>query len=163
MDPLSIATAVLTCMSATNTLISTVKKLHNLRRAPKEIEELENEISALRSTSESMNAILQMPSGSKNQVLQHVPVTTSIDAARKKIDGIQRFLETTLLAEDSSAKIQKSAWLKWQSEFNRLRQELRDSRIELGTCMNLFSACVPSPSLLCVFATLHLSFPLEKS
>lgn len=142
MDPLSIATAVLTCMSATGELISIVKKVNHLRQAPQEIEGLENEISALRSTAESVSKILETREGTNHDMLRHIPIAASVDSARMKIESIRQFLQDSLLDRRSDLRLKKSAWLKWQSEFNRLRQELRDKRIELGTCMSLFTASV---------------------
>ena len=140
-DPLSIATGILTFMGACNALASTVKKLHQLRKAPHELEALENEISALRSCAEGINQIVQMHSGVRNDdIISQFSVVNSIESARKKIEEICQYLEHSLLDATSSNKVRPSAWLKWQSEFNRLRQELRDIRSEIGTCISLFSA-----------------------
>ncbi|KAL8796206.1 MAG: hypothetical protein Q9182_007419 [Xanthomendoza sp. 2 TL-2023] len=59
MDPLSIATGVITLIGACNALASTIKKLHQLREAPKELEDLEKELSTLRSCTEGVNHLLQ--------------------------------------------------------------------------------------------------------
>lgn len=127
-------------MSACNALASTIKKLHQLRKAPHELDALENEISALRSCAEGINQIVQMHSGVRNDIIAQVSVVDSIESAHKKIQQIHTYLEHSLLDANSSSKIRPSAWLKWQSEFNRLRQELRDIRSEIGTCICLFSA-----------------------
>lgn len=139
-DPLSIATGILTFMGACNALASTIKKLNQLRKAPHELEALENEILALRSCAEGINQIVQMHSGARNHIISQVSVVEAIENAYKKIKQIHKYIEHDLLDTTSSSKIRPSAWLKWQSEFNRLRQELRDIRSEMGTCISLFNA-----------------------
>lgn len=139
-DPLSIATGILTFMGACNTLVSTIKKLHQLRQAPRELEELENEISSLRTYTEGLNRLVEMRNVNDKKAIDLLFLGSQIDSARWKIQEIRHFLEGSLLDPSSSIKIRSSAWLKWQSEFNRLRQELRDVRLEIGTCIGLFTA-----------------------
>ncbi len=139
-DPLTIATGIITIVGACNALVSTIKKFHDLRKAPKELEELENEISALQSHTDSISQLVKPHGDTRDKIIGKLSLETHIESARKKIQEIHRFLEKSLLDASSSIKIRKSAWLKWQSEFNKLRQELRDLRLEIGTCINLFSA-----------------------
>ncbi|KAL8822436.1 MAG: hypothetical protein Q9191_006828 [Dirinaria sp. TL-2023a] len=127
-------------MGACNALASTIKKLHQLRKAPHELEALENDILALRSCAEGINQIVQMHSGARNDIISQVSIVEAIENAYKKIMQIHKYIEHSLLDTTASNKIRASAWLKWQSEFDRLRQELRDIRSEMGTCMSLFNA-----------------------
>lgn len=138
-DPLSIATGILTFMGACNALASTIKKLHHLRKAPKELEELEKEISSLRLYTEGIGQLLEVHSRDRDSVIGRMSLDIHIQSARQKVQEIQQFLEESLLHASSSIKIRKGAWLKWQSEFNGLRQQLRDVRLEIGTCLNLFT------------------------
>lgn len=139
-DPLSIATGILTFMGACNALASTIEKLHHLRKAPQELEELENEIFALQASIDSIKRLVQMHSGSRNEAIGQISIGAYVENARKKIQQIQRSLEESLVDLSSSNRIRAKAWLKWQSEYNRLRQELRDIRLEIGTCISLFNA-----------------------
>ena len=139
-DPLSIATGILTFMGACNALASTIKKLHRLRKAPQQLEELENEISSLQSYIEGIQQLVGMHSNGGDEVIGRMSLGMHIENARKKIQEIENFLEGTLVDVSSPVKIRTRGWLKWQSELNRLRQELRDVRLELGTCVGLFSA-----------------------
>lgn len=140
MDPMTIATGVLTFMGTCNALVTTIKKLHHLRNAPRELEELTKEILALRSCMEGINQLVQTQSGSQHKAIGQISLSVYIESARKKTEQIQHFLEQSLLNTASTAKIRPRAWLKWQSEFARLRQELRDVRSEIGTCISLFNA-----------------------
>ena len=138
-DPLSIATGVITFIGACNALATTVKKLHRIRKAPAELLELEHELSALRSCTEGIEQLAQAHSGDREKLIGHIHTGLYLENARKKIQQIQQFLEKSLLDTSTGSKIRPSAWLKWQSEFSRLRQELRDVRSEIGTCINLFN------------------------
>ncbi|KAL8737103.1 MAG: hypothetical protein Q9181_002023 [Wetmoreana brouardii] len=127
-------------MGACNALASTIQKLHRLRNAPKELEELENEINALKTCTGGIDRLVQMHSGNGVGLVCQTSLGVYIENARKKIQEIQRILEHSLLDTSSSRKIRASAWLKWQPEFHRLRQGLRDLRSEIGTCISLFNA-----------------------
>ncbi|KAI4261852.1 MAG: hypothetical protein L6R42_002955 [Xanthoria sp. 1 TBL-2021] len=140
MDPLSVTTSVLTLIAACNALASTIRKLHHLRHAPKELKQLEAEISALHSCTEGFNVLLHTHSDNRNGMFDHLSLGVYIKDARQKIEQTQQFLESRVLDLSSSSNIRKSVWLKWQSEFTRLRQELRDVRSQLGTCICLFNA-----------------------
>ncbi|KAK4691359.1 hypothetical protein P7C71_g5624, partial [Lecanoromycetidae sp. Uapishka_2] len=139
-DPLSIATGIITFVGACQALASTIQKLHHLRKAPQELEELETEILSLQSYSEGIKQLVDMHSCDQDQVIGRMSLGLHIENARKKIQKIQQFLENSLLDTSSMIKIRTRAWLKWQSEFKRLRQELRDVRLEIGSCIGLFSA-----------------------
>jgi len=139
-DPLTIATGIVTLVGACNALASTIKKFYDLRKAPKELEELENEISALQSHTEGISQLVEPHGDTRDEIIGKLSLESHIESARKKIQEINRFLEKSLLDTSSSFRIRTSAWLKWQSEFSRLRQELRDVRLEIGTCINLFTA-----------------------
>ena len=138
-DPLSIATGVITFIGACNALATTIKKLHRIRKAPAELIELEHEMSALRSCAEGIERLAQAHSIDREKVFSHIHIDSYVDNARKKIQQIQQFLEQSLLNTSTGSKIRSSAWLKWQSEFSRLRQELRDVRSEIGTCISLLN------------------------
>jgi len=141
-DPLTIATGIVTFVGARNALASTIKKFCDLRKAPKDLEELENEISALQSHTEGISQLLEPHGDNRDEIIGKLSLESHIESARKKIQEVNRFLEKSLLDTSSSFRIRTSAWLKWQSEFSRLRQELRDVRLEIGTCINLFTAFV---------------------
>lgn len=140
MDPLSVTTSVLTLIAACNALASTISKIHHLRHAPTELEQLEAEISALHSCTDALNILLHTHSDNQSAMFDHLSLGRIVKDARQKIEQTQGFLETSVLDLSSSNKIRKSVWLKWQSEFTRLRQELRDVRSQLGTCICLFNA-----------------------
>ncbi|KAI4103484.1 MAG: hypothetical protein LQ339_004209 [Xanthoria mediterranea] len=142
MDPLSVTTSVLTLIAACNALASTISKLHHLRHAPRELEQLEAEISALHSGTDALNILLHTHSDNQSDMFDHLSLGPFVKDARQKIEQTQGFLETSVLDLSSSSKIRKSVWLKWQSEFTRLRQELRDVRSQLGTCICLFNAAM---------------------
>ena len=139
MDPLTIATGVLTMIGACNALASTIKKLHHLREAPGELEALEKEISALHSCADGISHLVQVHGQNRREGIGQISVGLCVGNARQKVEQVQQILDRSLL-DLSSGKIRKSAWLRWQSEFDRLRQELRDVRSELGTCVCLFNA-----------------------
>ena len=140
MDPFSIATGVITFVGACNALASTIKKLHHLRKAPKELEGLEDEITALRSSTESLGYLVHTQCNNHNILVGHTSIGTFVDNARKKIQETQQVLENSISDASAGRKIRPSAWLRWESEFARLRQELRDIRSEIGTCISLFNA-----------------------
>ncbi|KAL8733486.1 MAG: hypothetical protein Q9166_002113 [cf. Caloplaca sp. 2 TL-2023] len=140
MDPLSITTGVLTMIGACNALASTIRKLHHLREAPKELGELEREMSALQSCTKVINQLVQTQCENRSDLIGRISVGMCVKNARQKIEEIQHFLDHTLLDLSTSSKIRRTAWLRWQSDFSRLRQELRDVRSEIGTCICLFSA-----------------------
>ena len=138
-DPLLIATAVIAFIGACNALVTTIKKLHRIRKALAELLELEHELSALRSCIEDIERLAQAHNVDRKKVINHIHVDLFVDNARKKIQQIQQFLEQSLLDVPTGNKIRRSAWLKWQSEFGHLRQELRDVRSEIGTCISFFN------------------------
>ncbi|KAL9631580.1 MAG: hypothetical protein Q9204_004172 [Flavoplaca sp. TL-2023a] len=142
MDPLSVTTGVLTLIAACNALASTITKLNRLRHAPKELEALETEICALQTCIEDINALVHTHSDNPSGILGKLSLGEHINDARHKIEQIQHFLGTSVLDTASSSKIRKSYWLKWQLEFGRLRQELRDLRSRLGTCICLYNAAM---------------------
>lgn len=140
MDPLSVATGVLTLIGACNALASTIRKLHHLREAPRELGALEKEISALQSCTDGISHLVQTHGQSRREVMGHSSIGVCVGTARQKIEEIQQYLDRSLLDPSSGGKIRKSAWLRWQSEFDRLRQDLRDVRSEIETCICLFNA-----------------------
>lgn len=142
MDPVSLTTAVVTFIGACNALASTIQKLHGLRKAPKELQDLDNEISALKSCIVGIGQLVKSHSGDGNDWISQLSIGLSIDNACRKIKETQRYLEQSLLDTTTGRKIRPSAWLKWLPEFQRLRQELRDIRSELGTCICLYNAYV---------------------
>ncbi|KAL8887444.1 MAG: hypothetical protein Q9215_004979 [Flavoplaca cf. flavocitrina] len=142
MDPLSVTTGVLTLIAACNALASTIAKLNRLRHAPKELEALETEICALQTCIEDINALVHTHSDNPSGILGKLSLGEHINDARHKIEQIQQFLDTSVLDLASSSKIRKSYWLNWQLEFGRLRQELRDLRSRLGTCICLYNAAM---------------------
>lgn len=142
MDPVSLTTAVVTFIGACNVLASTIQKLHHLRKAPKEIQELDNEISALKACVVGIGHLLKSHGEDRNDLIGQLPIALSLDNACGKIEETQRYLEQSLLDTSSGRKIRTSAWLKWLPEFQRLRQEIRDIRSELGTCISLYNAYV---------------------
>ena len=139
MDPLSIATGVLTCMGACNALGSTVQKLYRLRNAPKELGELDSDISSLKSCVENVNQLVQTKSGDWNRTISPTSLELCVENTRKKVEQTQEFLKHSLLDDAAIRRVRPRAWLRWQSQFTRLRQELRDVRLELGTCIGLHS------------------------
>ncbi|KAL8819079.1 MAG: hypothetical protein Q9223_002415 [Gallowayella weberi] len=140
MDPLSIATGVITLIGACNALASTIKKLHQLREAPKELDDLEKELSALQSCTEGVNQLIQTHDNHRRGIVGRMSIGLYVENAHQKIEQIQHFLDRRLLDLSSRNKIRRSAWFKWRSEFERLRQELRDVRSEIGTCICLLNA-----------------------
>ncbi|KAL8846856.1 MAG: hypothetical protein Q9221_008085 [Calogaya cf. arnoldii] len=147
MDPLSITTSVVTLIAACNALASTIRKLHRLRHVPKELEELEKEISALQSCTEGINMLILTHSDNQNGMFGQISLGVYVKDARQQIEQTQQFLDSSVLDLSSSSRIRKSVWLKWQSEFSRLRQELRDVRSQLGTCISLFNAAMSRGNL----------------
>ena len=140
-DPLSIGTGILAIIGSANALASTIKKLYRVRYAQTAIALLENEMTALRSYVESVNKLLGMSNGSQqNNAFQHLPIERYLETARTKIDQVNSFLDQKLLNDTPQRKIKKSVWLKWETELNRLNQELRDARMEIGTCLNFLNA-----------------------
>ena len=139
MDPLTIATGVLTLMGACNALGSTVQKLYHLRNGPKEISELSSDISALKSCVENVNQLVQAKGGDLNRTISTCSLESCVENARKKVEQTQAFLEHSLLDDAAVCRVRARALLRWQSHFSRLRQELRDVRSELGTCIGLYN------------------------
>ncbi|KAL8680737.1 MAG: hypothetical protein Q9186_003084 [Xanthomendoza sp. 1 TL-2023] len=125
---------------ACNALASTIKKLHQLRQAPKDLEDLERELSALQSCTERVNQLIQTHDNGRSGIGGQMSIEIYVKNAYEKIEQIQQFLDCRLLDLSSRSKIRKSAWLKWQSQFERLRQELRDVRSEIVTCICLLNA-----------------------
>ncbi|KAL8769315.1 MAG: hypothetical protein Q9209_004697 [Squamulea sp. 1 TL-2023] len=140
MDSLSVATGVLTLIGACNALVSTIRKLHHLQEAPRELETLERKITALPSYTEGINILLQTHGGTRSGMIGRLSLGVHVQDARQKIEQTQHFLDRSVLDLSSGSKIQKSAWLKWQSEFSRLRQELRDVRSEIAICICFLNA-----------------------
>ena len=68
---------LLTFMGACNALRSTIQKLYHLRNAPKELGELDLDISALKSCVENVNQLVQIKSGDWNRTIN----STSLDCA----------------------------------------------------------------------------------
>lgn len=128
MDPLSISTAIITCMGATAALANTIQKLHRLRKAPKEIASLEDEIVAVNKHVEHVGNTLRARSNYRHAVIKDLSLQPAIEAARMKVEQVKKFLDNNLL-KDGSTELKKSAWLKWQSEFTRLKQDLRGKRV----------------------------------
>ncbi|KAL8965609.1 MAG: hypothetical protein Q9183_003764 [Haloplaca sp. 2 TL-2023] len=147
MDPLSITTGVLTLIAACNALATTIAKLHRIRHVPEELEELETEICALQSCIEATNTLVRLHSDDRSGINGQLSLGQHIKDAYRKIEQIRLFLDTRVLEISSGRKIRKSFWLKWQSQFNRMRQELRDVRSQLGTCISLFDAALSHSNL----------------
>ncbi|KAL8952036.1 MAG: hypothetical protein Q9222_002023 [Ikaeria aurantiellina] len=140
MDPLSIATGIITFMGVCNALASTIKKLHHLRKAPEELDELEYELMSLQSHIASINKLVKLQTLVSDPIPRQLSLDLHINSACNKVQAIQEFLESSLLNPSSNLRIRTTAWLKWESEFSRLRQELRDLRSEVGSCIGLFTA-----------------------
>ncbi|CAK1365360.1 unnamed protein product [Cercospora beticola] len=141
-DPLSISVAALACVGAAATLTKTIHKLILLQNAPQEISELAKEIKTIQTHLEGFHEVVKERGNAHTTIAAALPIDKCINDAQQKTTQINTFLETNLLKETSLAtkKLKKSAWLKWQSELRRLKQELRDIRVELGININLFNA-----------------------
>ena len=102
-DPLSIATGILTFIGACKGLASTIQKLHRLRRAPRDIDDLENEISSLQSYIEGINQLVELHSGDGDGTIGRMSLGEHLGTARNKIQNMHQFLDATLL--DASSNI----------------------------------------------------------
>ena len=89
-DPLSIATGIMTCWELCNALASTIKELHQLRKALKELEMLENEISSLQSYTGGINQLMDIHTGTSNVIIGQMSLGLNVDSARTKIQEIQK-------------------------------------------------------------------------
>jgi len=87
-DPLTIATGIVTLVGACNALASTIKKFYDLRKAPKELEELENEISALQSHTEGISQLVEPHGDTRDEIIGKLSLESHIESARKKIQEI---------------------------------------------------------------------------
>lgn len=76
------ATGVLTLLGACNALASTIRKLHNLREAPKELEALEEEVSALQLCTDGVNHLLHALGRSSRDVMAQTFIGDCVEKAR---------------------------------------------------------------------------------
>ncbi|KAL8996789.1 MAG: hypothetical protein Q9188_006482 [Gyalolechia gomerana] len=128
MDPLSVTTGVLTLVGACNALASTIRKLHHLREAPRELGALEKEISALQSCADGISHLVQTHGQSRREVMGQSSIGVCVGNARQKIEEIQQYLDRSLLEPSSGSKIRKSACAESQGNEMQLQKLTSEGR-----------------------------------
>ncbi|KAF2224518.1 ankyrin repeat-containing domain protein [Elsinoe ampelina] len=139
-DPLSIATGVVAFIGAANALASTIKKLHRVRHAHTSIKALEDEMRALRDYVESIRQLLDAHG---HLMMQQDPMEKHLNRAHAKVNEVNMTL-LGLLKDSSHKTVRTSTWLHWDSQLSRMRQELRDVRVEIGNRLSVFNASAAS-------------------
>ncbi|KAI9711345.1 MAG: hypothetical protein M1812_007194 [Candelaria pacifica] len=138
MDPLSITASVIAVLGLSVKVTQGIGKLRGLREADDLLHALMNEITTLRAIAGQVEAVLRQhrDSLSAEQIaclesLEHV-----LKAAKAKLEELDHIIHYKLLrpkSDPSNDKLSRRAWLNYESDIQRLQQELRTLRQDIGT------------------------------
>ncbi|KAI0415282.1 ankyrin [Xylaria grammica] len=126
MDPLSLTASVITVVGVADAAGRGLKKLIALRGASDAILALNNEISDLRLTLESL--ILSFRRS----------VSPSIDTTRKKLIALEQLVQSRLKKPNGSPD--RFGWLKYEEKIQKLQKDFRHLRLNLGTVLGIISS-----------------------
>ena len=150
-DPLSIIASVVTLISTADSILKTLQRVKDLRKAPSEILALLNEVTDLRVVLDDVSDCLTevgetSPSDTKR--LQHM--TTLINRAEEQMLKLDDVIHGTIgksksLGDDS--KMWMIQWMRAKGPVEVIRQHLRDVRLNIMTQMMVINTCVSKQEL----------------
>ena len=135
MDPLSLTTSVLALLGACGTASRTFAKIRRLRDAPALIQAINNEVADLHLVITDINEFFEdaqecgrhisSPEGKPLELY-----SSTLDQTRKKILAVEHVIAYRLLkpGREADLKIDRSVFLREESNLVRLRSELQDCR-----------------------------------
>ena len=140
MDPLSLTAGVLAVIGAAKAFAQGLQKLSGYRKGPREIRDLFGNITELRVFLEGVTVVAeQFQSGQCTQNIHSM--VEQVAKAGRKIQEIKSLLDSPAfqISRLSDGNRLRLAWLQHRSKVNKLRDELRAVRIDLGMTLGLLT------------------------
>ncbi len=138
MEPLSITASVIAVVTLTAKVTNSLNKLRGLREADNLVHALMNEVTTLRAISTQIEAVARQyqDSMSSEQLACLEQLKQVLRAAKDKLEELNNIIHYQLLRPSGSGGIEKlsrRAWLRHKTDVQRIQQELRTFRQDIGT------------------------------
>ena len=138
-DPLSITASIIAVVGAAEGITKTLAKFKSIRNAPDELLALINEVSDLNIILSNVQSYIihntQKPQISQEE-LQNI--STLINRAKEKLLELDQLIQYQLVKPESipdRLKVSRREWLRARGTIEKLRQSLRDIRLNIVTHM----------------------------
>ena len=138
MDPLSITASVLTLAGAGGKISKTLKKLVNLRDAPRLYQDLNNELELLRCTVGDVQTFL-----SQNKLYSKTDSPSSLPRIlhrlKETLVDFESLISYELTAIDRSNKsrVDRTRWLRADDKIKTMLDRIREERLSLRPALEL--------------------------
>lgn len=138
MDPLSFTASLLAVLATTQASVKGLRKLNNYRNAPQEIVDLISELENLEALLKDVQTFVEL----HWHALHSKPLFDCIQRAALKIHDIDRLLVSKPfnISNVNKAKQALLVWVRYESNFIALRDDLRIIKVDMLTRLTLASA-----------------------
>ncbi len=142
MDPLSIATGVITLASLVTTGLKKAQTLHD---APTEIHALANEVTDLDVVVQEVVKALQELGKNGSGLSTSENVSTILGRAQKKLLELDAILNRVLVEDRGTKKVKyaRLIWLRQKSRVEGIRKDLASIKLSLSNLLEAANSWVP--------------------
>ena len=136
-DPFSISVGTATLLGAAGTIGKFLKKVIQLKDAPDLLLALNNEIEDLRFITQRLSEVLQQHS----EVLEQPPdicIGRAFEKIRHTLLDFERLVAYKLIvpSKNGHVRLDKSVWLRAETDVQRLKDQIRNDKIDLILAIN---------------------------
>lgn len=144
MDPLSITASCIAVLQAATTSGSILRRLVELRHAPERLQELSNELEALRSLLVLLRSSLLRIRDTEYYAEAREPLEVLLRPVKDRVEEFGAMLEYRLKASEELnrhglPKVSKREWVRANTEVHTLKQRIRDARDNLTAGLQMLS------------------------
>ncbi|CAI6330864.1 unnamed protein product [Periconia digitata] len=142
MDPLSITASILAIVGASEQAVKGLAKLRALKDAPAELSALINEVSDLRAVLAQICFLgVQLEQASNNGPV--IALRSLLDRANGQILELDQCIQHDISKPEATnpgrIKVSRVSWTLHQKRVSSLRQDLRTTRLNLGTALGVIT------------------------
>ena len=140
MDPLSLTAGILAVIGAAKAVAQGLQRLNDCRKGPREIEDLISDITELQVFLEGVGVVAEHFQSTR--CTENVrSLAEQIGKAGRKIQEIKALLDAPFFHKSRLGDRKKAhvVWLQSKSKVNKLRDELRAIRVDLGSTLGLLT------------------------
>ena len=141
-DGLSLAASIFAVLGAADGLSRVLSQIRRLRHAPNELLALINEVSDLRIVLGGIQTYAIQNEYDLHLSQNHVrDLMVLTDRAKETVLELDKLIHYRLIKpQHGTVKLAKTEWLKGATRVERLRHQLRDSRLNIATQMVLINS-----------------------
>ena len=147
MEPLSIATGVITLLSAGSTVGSGFKRVIDLKHAPNILKKLQDEVSCAHLFASNAKDQIQKAANTVDQQIFTAAINAhdQLDSAIHRVESFIAYELTVPVDSGNAIRPDKSVWLRAGPRIRELSQELRVRTSDLQNSLLVLLACVHRP------------------